>query len=72
MQTRLFSLIESLTNVGIGYFTALATQMAVFPLFGIHLPMADNILIGLIFTAVSIVRSYAVRRVFNMVKWGHG
>ncbi len=65
MQTRTQSLIESAINVAIGYGVALAAQLAVFPMFGILIQMRDNLLIGAIFTVVSIARSYAVRRMFN-------
>jgi len=34
-------------------------------MFGVHLPLADNLAIGAWFTAISLVRSYAVRRLFN-------
>lgn len=64
-QTRLGSLVEVTTNVAIGYFVALATQLTVFPLFGMHVSLGENIAIGMIFTAVSITRSYIVRRVFD-------
>ena len=69
MQSRLASLIESLANVAIGYSVALATQLTVFPLFGLEVRLDQNLAIGAIFTVVSIVRSYAVRRAFN---WWHG
>lgn len=65
MQTRTQSLIESTINVAIGYGVALAAQIAVFPMFGIRIAISDNLLIGAIFTAISIARSYAVRRLFN-------
>lgn len=65
MQSRLHSLIESVTNVAIGYTVALASQLAVFPMFDIHVPLSDNLAIGAWFTAISIVRSYLVRRFFN-------
>lgn len=64
-QTRKHSLIESLVNVAVGYGIALASQLLIFPLFGIHISLQDNIVIGLLFTVVSIARSYALRRVFN-------
>lgn len=67
-QSRLMSLLESLTNVLVGYGVAVATQMAVFPLFGLALTVTENLLIGLIFTAVSIVRSYALRRGFEALR----
>lgn len=68
MQTKTQSLIESVVNILIGYLVALASQLVVFPLFGINIPLTDNLLIGFWFTAVSIVRGYAVRRYFNRGK----
>ncbi len=65
MQTRWQSFIESCINVAIGYGVALLSQILVFPLFGIHIPLSSNIAIGAIFTVISIARSYVVRRVFN-------
>ena len=67
-QSRLMSLVESLANVLVGYVVAVATQMAVFPLFGLAVTVTENLLIGLIFTAVSIVRSYALRRGFEALR----
>ncbi|MFN3014477.1 hypothetical protein ACK1CN_00930 [Vibrio coralliilyticus] len=65
MQSKKQSVIESVTNVVIGYVVALFSQLAIFPFFGIHLPFSDNLLIGAFFTIVSIIRSYVVRRLFN-------
>ena len=67
-QSRLMSLLESIANVLVGYGVAVATQMAVFPLFGLAVTVAENLLIGLIFTVVSIVRSYALRRSFEALR----
>ena len=67
-QSRLMSLVESLAKVLVGYGVAVATQMAVFPLFGLTVTVTENLLIGLIFTAVSIVRSYALRRGFEALR----
>ena len=67
-QSRLMSLVESLANVLVGYGVAVATQMLVFPLFGLVVTVTENLLIGLIFTAVSIVRSYALRRGFEALR----
>ncbi len=67
-QSRLMSLVESLVNVLVGYCIAVATQMAVFPLFGLAVTVTENLLIGLIFTVVSIVRSYALRRGFEALR----
>ena len=68
MQSRLQSLIEALANVLLGYGVALGAQLLIFPLFGIEIPLSSNIAIGVIFTLVSLVRSYALRRLFN---WLH-
>ena len=65
MQSRMMSLIEAVANVMVGYGVAVATQAVVFPLFGLHASLDQNLAIGLIFTAVSLIRSYALRRVFN-------
>lgn len=64
-QPRLHSLIESAVNILIGYGVALAAQIVVFPWFGIHVPLGDNLAIGAIFTCVSLARSYAIRRLAN-------
>lgn len=68
MQTRLQSLLESCANVLIGYLVALGAQLVVFPLMGIPVSLSQNVVIGIIFTAVSLARSYALRRAFN---WMH-
>lgn len=64
-QTRIGSLIESLLNIAIGYVVALASQLVIFPLFDIHVPLSTNLWIGAWFTAVSLVRSYIIRRWFD-------
>lgn len=64
-QSRKVSLLETCLNVAIGYGVALAAQIAIFPLFGIKIPLTHNLLIGAAFTAVSIIRGYWVRRLFN-------
>ena len=65
MQSRRHSFVESVTNVAIGYGVALASQLAIFPVFEIHVPLSDNLLIGAWFTLVSIARSYMVRSWFT-------
>ena len=64
-QSRRSSLMESFVNVLVGYFVAVGSQVLVFPLFGIHVPLRSNFMIGLWFTGISLVRSYALRRLFN-------
>ena len=62
------SLIEAITNVAVGYGLAVATQVAVFPLFGLEVTLAQNLLIGTLFTGISVARSYALRRVFEAIR----
>jgi hypothetical protein len=57
--------MEAVANVVIGYVVAIAAQMAIFPLFGIHIPPSEHLAIGLLFTVVSLARSYLLRRLFN-------
>jgi hypothetical protein len=64
-QSRVGSLIESLMNIAIGYCVALLSQLIVFPLFDIHVPLSTNLCIGAWFTVISLVRSYIIRRWFN-------
>lgn len=64
-QTKRHSAIEAVANVLIGYWVAIAAQAAIFPLFGIYASTSDHLLIGLLFTVVSLVRSYVLRRLFN-------
>lgn len=65
MQSKKHSLIESIANVVIGYVVAIISQILIFPVFGIHIPLSSHIGIGLFFTVVSLVRSYVLRRVFT-------
>ena len=40
-------------TLAIGYGVAVASQIAILPLFGVHLPLADNLAIGGYFTVIS-------------------
>jgi len=64
-QSKRMSFVESLANVAVGYGINCAAQAIVFPWFGIRIPISHNLTIGLIFTVISIVRSYTLRRIFN-------
>ena len=65
MQTKKQSLIESITNVAIGYIVAVISNAAILPLFGVNLAFSDSMLIAVWFTVISVIRGYAVRRWFN-------
>ena len=65
MQSRWMSLVESLTNIAVGYGLAVLTQILVFPLFGLQASLGENLVIGAVFTVISLIRSFALRRIFN-------
>ena len=71
-QSRLMSLVESLTNVLVGYGIAVVTQILIFPWFGLQVTPAQNMAMGGIFTVVSIARSFALRRMFEAMRVGGG
>ena len=62
MQTRWHSFIESLQNIAIGMGVALISQLLIFPMYDIHISMNTNLQIVAGFTAISILRSYLIRR----------
>jgi hypothetical protein len=61
------SAVEASANVAIGYLVSVAANLLILPLFGYDVSVADSFAIGLAFTAVSLVRSYALRRTFNWI-----
>ena len=65
MQTKLQSFIESWANILVGFGINYIANMLVLPLFGFHITMKDNLIIGVIYTVISLVRSYTIRRYFN-------
>lgn len=62
------SAMESVINVVVGFVVALVTQIVVFPWFGIHIAIHQNLGISAVFTVISLGRSFALRRAFN---WWH-
>ncbi|MFD1509132.1 DUF7220 family protein [Lacimonas salitolerans] len=63
-QSRRMSMVEAVTNVAVGYALAVATQLVVFPWFDLHPSLGVNLTIGALFTSISLLRSYALRRLF--------
>ena len=68
-QSRRHSFIESWANIAIGYGVNFAANMVLFPIFGWHISARQNVALGVIYTGISLVRSYTLRRLFN--RW-HG
>ena len=69
-QSPALSLVEAAANLVVGYALAVATQVAVFPLFGLHPTVGENLAIGAVFSAVSLARGFALRRLFAV--WEQG
>lgn len=67
-QSRLMSLVESVTNVVVGYVLAIATQVVVFPWFGIETGLAEHMTIGLAFVGISLARGFLLRRLFEAIR----
>ena len=64
-QSRRMSLIEAVTNVAVGYVLAVATQIIVFPWFGLRPSIGQSLALGGVFVGISLLRSYALRRLFE-------
>jgi hypothetical protein len=71
-QTRLGSFVESWANIFIGFAINFAANLLILPLFGFtSLTPAKNFAIGLLYTVISLARSYVLRRWFNGLKFGN-
>ena len=67
-QSRTMSLFESVSNVIVGYGVAIVTQILIFPIFGLHTTLAQNLKMAALFSVISIVRSYVLRRLFEAIR----
>jgi hypothetical protein len=67
-QSRAMSFVEAATNVVVGYVLAIATQIVVFPWFGLEAALGEHLAIGLAFLGVSLVRGYLLRRLFERIR----
>jgi len=57
--------LESVIDVGSGYFLSILIMLIVFPLFDLHPTIFENLQIALIFMIVSMTRSALWRRFFR-------
>jgi hypothetical protein len=67
-QSRLMSMVESIANLVVGYGVAVITQILVFPVFRLQTTLAQNMVMGAAFTVVSLIRSFALRRLFEAIR----
>jgi len=66
-QLKRHSLLESCTNLAVGYSVNMVANFLIFPIFGWHITMRQNLIIGVFYTVISLARSYCLRRIFNKV-----
>lgn len=65
-QSRIGSLVEAWVNVLIGFWINFFANLVILPMFGFtSLTVATNFVIGLLYTVISVARSYVIRRWFN-------
>lgn len=67
-QPRLHSLYESFVNIGVGLITSVLGQLIIFPMVGIQASLTQNLGVAVLFTILSVIRHYSIRRLFN---WLH-
>lgn len=61
-------MVETLSSTAIGYTVATAANYYILPLFGAPVSLTTASWIGVIFTLISLVRGYLVRRLFNWIE----
>jgi len=61
-------IFESIVDVGSGFILGITIQLLVFPLFGLHPTILENITIALIFMITSMIRSALWRMYFRKVR----
>lgn len=64
-QSKTGSFVEALTNIAVGVTVAFFSQLVIFAYCGVHVSLQTNGLMTLFFTAISLVRSFCLRRFFN-------
>lgn len=64
-QSKQKSLVESIVQTAIGLATSIVLQVILYPILGIPVSFTQNLIITAVFFAVSIVRGYLVRRIFE-------
>jgi len=66
MQSRLGSLFEQVSNTAFGFVLSMLTwEFVIKPLWDLPTTHGDNLAITTVFTVISILRGYVVRRFFN-------
>jgi hypothetical protein len=64
-QSKIDSILESITNVMVGFSINFIANLLIFPIFGWSISISQNMILGAIYTIISLLRSYCLRRAFN-------
>ncbi|QFT59520.1 hypothetical protein FIU94_11865 [Sulfitobacter sp. THAF37] len=67
-QSRIMSGVEAITNVGVGFALAVLGQVMVYPVVGLEASLGQTLQVGAAFTALSLMRGYVLRRLFNRLR----
>jgi len=69
VQTRIGSAIEVAANIAVGFSINFIANILILPLYGFEITGGQAFSMGLIFTVISIARSYIIRRWFNGLRF---
>lgn len=64
-QPRLQSLVESLTNIAVGFGLSMLCQATVLPVLGVDIPLRANFVFAAFMTVISVARQFSLRRLFE-------
>lgn len=68
-QSRTTSLLKSCVSTAVGFGIAFAANAIILPYFGLPISHSANLLLTTIYTVISIVRGYALERIFEAMGW---
>lgn len=67
-QSRSASILETVAGTATGFVLSIWVQRLLFPALGHDLALTENMVVASVFTAVSLLRGYVVRRTFNVLR----
>ena len=65
MQTRKLSLLESTVNMIVAFICSVLISYTILPVWGFVPTIIDSVEITILFTTISFIRTYILRRLFN-------
>jgi ABC-type spermidine/putrescine transport system permease subunit II len=67
-QSRSASAFETVTSTVLGFLLSVWVQQLLFPAMGHDLALTENMVVASVYTGVSLLRGYVVRRTFNALR----